>query len=265
MPRKVKAPPHTKRRVIIEARNISAIIGGLRILDQVSFSVRRGEYLGIIGPNGGGKTTLLNMLLKLNKPTSGSVHLFGTPVNEFREWGRIGYVPQRVALQAGSAFPATVREVVATGRLPRLGLFKRYKPEDRKAIDDALEVVDIARFQDRVVGDLSGGERQRVFIARALAGDPDILILDEPTVGVDSPSQEAFFTFIRNLNKDRGMTVLFVTHDVNVVVSEATTVLCLNHKMICHGTTDEFVKQKYMHKLYEEMEGHHGHHQEHEG
>lgn len=242
--------------------NVSARIGGLLILDDLTFSVQKGEYVGIIGPNGGGKTTLLHVLLGLTKPNSGNVRLFGKSIQEFREWGRIGYVPQRVAVQAGSAFPATVREIVATGRLPRLGIFQRFREKDRVAIDDAINVVGISHFQHRVIGGLSGGECQRVFIARALAGEPDVLILDEPTVGVDASSQKAFFSFIRKLNRERGMTVLFVTHDMNVVASEASTVLCLNHHAEFYGSSKDFRKKEYLH---ENMNGAHIHHGEHAG
>ena len=149
----------------------------------------------MIGPNGGGKTTLLRIILGLLKPDSGEVRILGMRVDEVKERYRIGYIPQKVT-QAEFYFPASVEEIVMSGRTARAGLFKRYHQVDNQAITQAMEIAEITEYKSRLIGSLSGGERQRVFIARALAGEPEVLILDEPVVGVDIVSQEKFFDFL---------------------------------------------------------------------
>jgi zinc transport system ATP-binding protein len=238
-----------KKQVIIDAQEVGLTFGDQVILENITFTVQEGEYLGVIGPNGGGKTMLLSILLGLIKPTSGSVKIFGHDAATFEDRHVIGYVPQRIA-HGDIDFPATVREIVASGRTPRVGLLKVFRQHDYEAVTRAMDIAGIGKNADRRIGELSGGERQRVFIARALAAEPKLLILDEPTVGVDVASQERFYDFLEELNKKRGITILFVTHDMDVVASEATTVLCLNHGLICHGTPKEFMKPEILERLY---------------
>lgn len=233
----------------IEVNNVSFSYNGQPVLDNISFSVNNGEYLGIIGPNGGGKTTLIKIILGLLKPTTGTVKIFGTDIKEFQEKSLIGYVPQRIS-QVASQFPATVKEVIETGRTARIGLFKRYTKDDGLAIEKAIEVAGVARLKHRLIEDLSGGERQRVFIARALSAEPKILILDEPSAGVDLASQEQFYTFIQKLNQELGLTILFISHDIDVVAHEVKCLLCLNKNLVCHGNPREFLKEEQMEKLY---------------
>ncbi len=236
-------------RVIIDVHDLSFRYGSVPVLENVSFAVNEGEYLGVIGPNGGGKTTLVKILLGLLRPTSGTVKVFGHDVRLFREAYRIGYVPQRIT-QTEVQFPATVREVVASGRTGHVGLFRRFRHEDHDAVDRAMRTTDVHQYRGRLFGTLSGGERQKVLIARALAGDPRILILDEPTVGVDIGAQGKFYAFLADLNERHGITILFVTHDIDVIAREARSVLCLNHGLVCHGSPREFIKEEYMERLY---------------
>ena len=235
--------------VIVDMKHVSFRYGDVPVLDDVSFTITEGEYLGVIGPNGGGKTTLVKILLGLLKPTSGTVTVFGKDIAEFRDGFQIGYVPQRLA-HADTQFPAIVREIVASGRTARVGLGRRFKQGDRDAIEKALRVAEVVHIEDRRMGRLSGGERQKVLIARALAGDPNVLILDEPTVGVDIASQEKFYAFLADLNQKHGITIVFVTHDIDVIAREARSVLCLNHGLICHGSPKDFIKEEYMERLY---------------
>lgn len=235
--------------VIIDAQHVSFRYGDVPVLDDVSFTVTEGEYLGVIGPNGGGKTTLVKILLGLLRPTAGTVTVFGHDIREFREGFHIGYVPQRLA-HMDREFPATVREVVASGRTPRIGLLKFFQHEDMDAIEKAMEIAEVHEYRNRLVGRLSGGQRQKVLIARALAGNSRILILDEPTVGVDVASQEKFYAFLADLNTRHGITIIFVTHDIDVIAREARSVLCLNHGLICHGSPKDFIKEEIMEKLY---------------
>lgn len=233
----------------IELNNVSFSYDHTSVLENLSFTVRKGEYLGIIGPNGGGKTTLIKIILGLLQPTSGTISLFGKDRHDFKEKYRIGYVPQRIT-QAEKGFPATVFEVVRTGRIARLGFFERFTKDDTDAVERAMEISGIARYRDTLIGNLSGGERQRVFIARALASQPDVLILDEPTVGVDIGAQKTFYDFLSSLNKDHNITIIFISHDVDAVSQETKTVLCLNHNLVCHGLPQDLLNEHILERLY---------------
>ncbi|TAN35815.1 metal ABC transporter ATP-binding protein, partial [Patescibacteria group bacterium] len=233
----------------IELNNVSFSYDHTSVLENLSFTVRKGEYLGIIGPNGGGKTTLIKIILGLLQPTSGTISLFGKDRHDFKEKYRIGYVPQRIT-QAEKSFPATVFEVVRTGRIARLGFFERFTKDDTDAVERAMEISGIARYRDTLIGNLSGGERQRVFIARALASEPDVLILDEPTVGVDIGAQKTFYDFLSSLNKEHNITIIFISHDIDAVSHETKTVLCLNHNLVCHGLPQDLLNEHILERLY---------------
>lgn len=233
----------------IEVEDVSFHYNGTTVLEQVSFTVSSGEYLGIIGPNGGGKTTLIRIILGLLMPQSGTVRIFGNEVRRTEKKCGIGYVPQRAA-QAEFYFPATVHEIVKSGRTAQVGPFRRYRQEDHRAIDKAMEITGVTGLKDRLISRLSGGERQRVFIARTLAGESKILILDEPAVGVDIASQENFYRFLSYLNSELKITIIFVSHDVSVIAQEVKTVLCLNHSLICHGLPENFIKEEFLEEVY---------------
>lgn len=221
------------------------------VLEGISFAVHKGDYLGIIGPNGGGKTTLIKIILGLLHPTEGAVQLFGKDRHDFKERYRIGYVPQRVT-QTDKNFPATVFEVVRSGRIPRLGFFKRFRKSDLEAVERAMSLAGIAKYRNTLIGSLSGGERQRVFIARALASGPDVLVLDEPTVGVDIGAQKTFYEFLASLNRDEKLTIIFISHDVDMISQETKTVLCVNHSLVCHGLPHELTNEHLLKELYGE-------------
>ncbi|HHW40459.1 MAG TPA: metal ABC transporter ATP-binding protein [Syntrophomonadaceae bacterium] len=218
------------------------------VLEGVSLTVREGDFLALIGPNGSGKTTLVKIVLGLLKPMKGKVFLFGTETGRFSEWYRVGYVPQRPALD--TTFPSTVAEVVAAGRFGRVGLGRRLKRGDWQAIEEAMEVVGLLPLYDRPVTELSGGQQQRAFIARALAGQPDLLILDEPQVGLDDRALHEFYRLLRYLNCERGITLLMVSHDVGVVGRWVSRVACLNRTLICHGTPQEVLNPINLSRLY---------------
>lgn len=240
----------TAPNICLEVKDVSFSYNGVPILNHISFSVRAGEYLGIFGPNGGGKTTLLKIILGLLKPTSGEVIIFGKNLEAFKEHFLIGYVPQHMG-RTDYNFPATVEEVVKSGRTAKIGLFKRFNKEDRHAVQQAMEIADVVNYKNQLISKLSGGERQRVFIARALAGNPKILILDEPTVGVDTPSQEKFYTFLQDLNHKWGLTIIIVSHDIDIVADEVKCILCLNRGLVCHGSPPkDFLKEEYLEQLY---------------
>ena len=233
----------------IELDNVSFSYEGVSVIENLTFTVRKGEYLGIICPNGGGKTTLIKVILGLLHQTEGRVVLFGKDRHDFKEKYRIGYVPQRVR-QTDKEFPATVFEVVKTGRIARLGFFERFAKKDIDAVEHAMEISGIAKYRNTLIGSLSGGERQRVFIARALASEPDVLILDEPTVGVDIGAQKTFYDFLAKLNTDQHITIIFISHDIDAVSRETKTVLCLNHNLVCHGLPQDLLNEHILERLY---------------
>src|SRR5258708_5134679 len=167
-------PDHTQN--IIEVNKVSFSYDGQEVFKDINLTIHRGDYLAIVGGNGSGKTTLIKIILGLLEPTSGSVRLFARDIKDFKEWPKIGYVPQK-ATNFDSNFPATVEEAVLMGRYARRGLFRRITNEDREKTRQALEKVDMLVFKDRLIGDLSGGQQQRVFIARALATEPEVLFL----------------------------------------------------------------------------------------
>jgi zinc transport system ATP-binding protein len=186
-------------------------LGGRPVLRGIDLAVRPGEVLAVLGANGSGKSTLVRTVLGLVPTCRGEVRLFGTRLNDFRDWRRVGFVPQRAG--AGSGVPATVREVVAAGRLSRRRPFLPSRREDRAAIEDAIDAVGLREKARDGVATLSGGQQQRVLIARALAGVPDLLVLDEPTAGVDVQSQQAFADALATLVA-RGATIVLVAHEL---------------------------------------------------
>ncbi|MEO5361547.1 MAG: metal ABC transporter ATP-binding protein [Nitrospirota bacterium] len=239
----------TSDQYCIEAENINFSFDKNIVIENVSFRIAEGQYTGLIGPNGGGKTTLIRIILGLLTPSSGTVRLFGEPSSEFTRRFLIGYVPQN-ASQSEFYFPATAHEIVKSGRTARRGLFKRFTKEDNSAVVQAMETAGVVDLKDRLIGKLSGGQRQRVFIARALAGDPKVLILDEPAVGVDTASKERFYEFLQKLNKESGITILFVTHDLGVIAHEVETVLCLNTTLLCHSEPGQFTEDRLVEIAY---------------
>jgi zinc transport system ATP-binding protein len=196
---------------VVNVRNLAVAFDGREVLHGISLDVVAGEVVAILGANGSGKSTLVRAVLGLAPVIGGRIDLFGVSQDRFRDWARIGYVPQRMG--AGSGVPATVGEVVASGRLARRGLFRPRRAADRAAVLAALSDVGLADRIGDPVATLSGGQQQRTLIARALAAEPDLLILDEPTAGVDAASQEAFAATLERF-RARGGTTLLVAHEL---------------------------------------------------
>ncbi|EXX86664.1 ABC transporter [Paenibacillus darwinianus] len=198
---------------VIKLTGVSFSYENQPVITNLNFSVQERDFVGLIGSNGAGKTTLLRMIVGLLKPAEGSVSLFGKPVSQFDQWEKIGYVPQKNAFNP--LFPATVREVVLSGLYSRGKLFKRISKVDQIKCDDALHAMRIEDLAGKRIGMLSGGQQQRVFLARALINNPALLILDEPTVGIDTETQEGFFHMIRHMHKHHNITFLMVSHDMD--------------------------------------------------
>jgi zinc transport system ATP-binding protein len=232
---------------VIDVEGVSFAYGGQPVVEDVSLSVEEGEFLGLIGPNGSGKTTLLKLMFGLLSPDSGRAELFGEPAERFDEGERLGYVSQH-STDGDRSMPVTVREVVTMGRYAHAGL-SRLTDEDRRIVDDALERVGITDLADRRIGRLSGGQRQRVYIARALASEADVLALDEPTVGVDADSRDAFYDLLDELN-GQGITIVLIEHDIGVVTEHADRIACINRELYHHGDTRGFLESDALARAY---------------
>ena len=235
-------------RPFVELEGVGVSYGEVRVLDGINLTVEPGDFLGIIGPNGSGKTTLLRVMLGLLEPQEGSVRLFGQPPSAFREWRRLGYVPQRAALDP--SLPVTVHEVVASGLVASLGLLQRIGRAQRARVTDALARVGMEAHARARIGALSTGQQQRVLIARALCSDPELIILDEPTGGVDPEAQTSFYAMLQHLNREREVTLVLVSHDIGVVAKQVTKLACLNRRLIFHGRPGDFLSDAALTALY---------------
>lgn len=234
---------------IFDVKNLNFSARGQDILSNISLEIFNGEYIAIIGPNGGGKTTLIRMLLGLDIPTNGHIKIFGKKLKNFKDWNKIGFVPQRAA-QVDQNFPATALDIVKMGRTSKRKLFARESEDDVRAVDDAMFKMDILDLKDKMVGTLSGGQRQRVMIARALASNPEILILDEPNTGVDIASQQNFYALLAKLNKEDKITIVFITHDIGVIADDIGRLFTINQKAIICNDPKEALSCEEMSDLY---------------
>lgn len=226
---------------VVSLRDIHFSYGDKTILDGVNLDIPRGSFIGLVGPNGGGKTTLVKIMLGLLKPDRGSVYLLNKELNTFKQWNRIGYVSQK-SNAFNKGFPATVFEVVAMGLTAKIGYLRFFKKEHKKKVMHALEQVGMQEYAKQNIGELSGGQQQRVFIARALVGNPELLILDEPTVGVDFKNVQQFYSLLHKLNEEKSITLLLITHDTGAMTKHATDVACLNKTLHFHGKTQEYAQ-----------------------
>jgi len=222
---------------VIELSDVEFGYTATPVVRDISLAIEPGEYLAVVGPNGSGKSTLMKLMLGLLEPDQGTATLFGESAHRFDDGQRVGYVAQHAS--ASKEMPITVREVVKMGRFPHVG-FGTLSSEDWQVVDEALVTVGMGEFANRRITQLSGGQRQRAFIARALASEAEMLVLDEPTVGVDAESVDAFYDLLESLN-DQGITVLLIEHDLGAVTDHADRVVCLNGRVHFDGPTEEFV------------------------
>ena len=231
---------HTKN--IIEVENVSFSYGQTEALKDITLNIHKGDYVGVIGPNGAGKTTLFKIMIGLLPPKSGSVKLFGQNIDNFKDWHKIGYVPQKAAMFDFN-FPATVSEIVAMGKYRRSRLFFKNAPDDKAAVQNALEQTGMWPERSRLIGDLSGGQQQRVFIARALVNQPEVILLDEPTMGVDKKSQDGFYAMLQKLNIDLSLTLVLISHDIERITKEVMHIACVDRTLTCHMSPEEYLKE----------------------
>ena len=237
----------------LSVENLCVKLNGYHLIENITFSVEEGSIVAIIGPNGAGKTTLIKAILGLIPYSAGSISLFGRPLKGNNSHINVGYVPQR--LDFDRTFPLTVSELLSF-TVPPIHPFYFYKRRGKnKHIRQLLEVVGVQNLADRSIGKLSGGELQRVMIAKAIANNPKILFLDEPSSGVDIEGQEKFYDLIMRLNREKGLTVILISHDLNIVYRFADNVLCLNRKLVCTGKPREALTDEVIKSVYGEMMG----------
>ena len=224
----------------VDIQHVSFSYDDKKVLEDVTLQIPKGTFLGLVGPNGSGKSTLIKLILGILKPDHGVINVFGTPISKLKNRHVIGFVSQK-ANSFNTGFPATVLEVVMSGLVSKVGLFKRLTKKHKELAIEAIAAVGMEEFIHQNIGELSGGQQQRVFIARSLVSNPELLILDEPTVGVDIKNVENFFNMLGALNKQKGITLIMVSHDIGTMTNHASHVACLNKTLHFHGDSDQFL------------------------
>ncbi len=227
---------------IIEIQNLNFSYNSQPVLRDLNLSVNPGDFIAMIGPNGGGKTTLLKLMLGLLNADSGSIRIFGQPAQDVSH--RIGYVPQAVHINKN--FPVSALDVVLMGKLKPGRGWSRHSQQDRVAALKALEQVEMKKFHDHLIGELSGGQQQRVFVARALVTNPELLLLDEPTASIDTKGQNELYLHLKELNEE--ITIIVVSHDLMVISGYIKSVICVNQRLYYHGhaeLTGEMIEMMY--------------------
>ncbi|MEW6570888.1 MAG: metal ABC transporter ATP-binding protein [Nitrospirota bacterium] len=240
---------------IIYVENLSFRYNSVEVLSNISFNVEYGDYVGLVGPNGSGKTTLIKIILGLVRAEKGKLSLFGERPDNFKEWFRVGYLPQKLA-HFNPYFPATVKEVVSLGLFSKKVFPKRVKEEDEKALEEAMKLMDVLDIKNKLIGELSGGQQQRVLVARAVVNKPELLILDEPTTALDPEAREIFFQTVGELNRIKRVTVVLVTHDIANIGKYASKLMYLDKKLVFYGSFEEFCISQSMTDYFGEFTQH---------
>ncbi len=241
----------TEKEVILEVKNLTVLRNGTIAVKNATFKVHRGDYVGIVGPNGGGKTSLILAILGALPRADGEIRLFGESIETFSKWEKVAYVSQ-TAINFDVHFPLSVRELVALGLVNNANIGRRLKKEDWRRVDDILRFMGLSELKARRIGQLSGGQKQRVFVAKALVREPDILFLDEPVAGVDAATQERFYKKLSDLNTKKGTTILIVSHDLTAVFCRMSKVICVNREVNVADITANLEPEKILRKAYGE-------------
>jgi zinc transport system ATP-binding protein len=250
--------------ILLQAEHLHIAYDGSEILRDISFRVESGDYLGIVGPNGSGKSTLIRAMLGLIPVTSGAVRLFGEPLPHFRDWSKIGYLPQRLNF-ANPHFPATVEEIVRLGLIGKNGPKGRLSPGEALQVEEIMTRMGISDQRRQLIGHLSGGQQQRALLARALVGRPALLLLDEPTTALDPETREDFYAIISELNRELGTAIILITHDTWNIGQYAQRFVYLDKAVVFDGTFAEFCSSAEMTSFFGEHSNktiyhHHGDH-----
>jgi zinc transport system ATP-binding protein len=236
---------------ILEVKNLNVNRNGTLAIKDATFTINKGDYVGIVGPNGGGKTTLLRVILNFLPHTQGTIQLFGEDLTKFSSWHKVAYISQQ-ATNFEDQFPLTVRELVSLGCIKKGYLGRKFTQEDWKNVDDNIEFMGLSDVANRRIGQLSGGQKQRMFVAKALTHKPELILLDEPIVGVDSDAQEKFYKKLSDLNTKHQTTILIVTHDLASVFCRMSKILCINKNIELANITQNLDTTNLLKRAYGE-------------
>lgn len=234
---------------IIRITNLGFDYGEGWVFHKLNLNIEKGDFVAVIGANGAGKSTLLKMLANVVTPTQGEIQYYNLPVADFHEWEKIGYVPQNPARQQRN-FPISVREVIELGLIHRHNLLGRINSQDRQMIDKMLTDFDLTALQHRKIGELSGGQQQRVFLARAMVKQPEILLLDEPATGIDTQAKTLLYGMLKKINRENGVTIVMVSHDLELAAETARNALCLDHGICFWGEVHAALKHHHKHGYF---------------
>jgi len=240
---------------IIETKDLSVNYGQTEALKDVSFAIEQGDFVGLAGPNGAGKTTLVKAILGLIPVLSGKIELFSITKEKFNDWGKIGYLPQKLST-INALFPATVDEIVILGLLSQKKFPKIITASDYKKVDEILRELGISNLKKRMLSELSGGQQQKVLLARALVSDPQVLIFDEPSTALDPESRESFFQLIQKLNKQKSITIILITHDTGYIGQYANRLLYIDKSLVYFGKFTDFCASEKMNSYFGKYEQH---------
>ena len=240
---------------VIQTNSLSVNYDKSEAVSNISFSIERGDFVGLAGPNGAGKTTLVKAILGLLPLSKGSIELFGQSQKEYTDWGKIGYLPQK-ASTINPLFPATVQEIVTLGLLSGQNYPKRLSKTDVEQTDKVLHELDIFDLKKLMFSELSGGQQQKVLLARALVSQPEALIFDEPSTALDPESRETFFKMLERLNKEKGITILFITHDTGYIGQYANKLMYIDKNLIYYGMFSDFCRSEKMNTYFGTYEHH---------
>ncbi len=234
---------------IIEIKDLGFDYGEGWVFHKLSLDIEEGDFIAVIGANGAGKSTLLKMLANVITPTIGKITYYGTPIENFKDWRKIGYVPQNPGKQQRN-FPISVKEVVTLGLLDGNSLTHRFTAEEKAAVAEILERFNLTDLRYRKIGDLSGGQQQRVFLARAMVKQPKILLLDEPATGIDTAAKVELYAMLKRINREQGVTVVMVSHDLELAADAAQNALCLDHGICFWGEVHAALKHHHKHGYF---------------
>lgn len=234
---------------IITVRGLGFDYGDGWVFHNLDLDIPQGDFVAVIGANGAGKSTMMKMLAHALEPTAGEIYYFGRPIAEFSEWQKIGYVPQNPA-KLQREFPISVEEVVALGLLSSGSLLRRFGQQERKAVDEALAAFNLTALRKRKIGELSGGQQQRVFLARAMVKRPEILLLDEPATGIDTASKAELYAMLKRINREQGVTIVMISHDLELAAEAAKSALCIDHGICFRGEVHAALQHHHKHGYF---------------
>lgn len=240
---------------IVETQKLTVSYGKIEAIKDITFSVMPGDFVGLAGPNGAGKTTLVKALLGLLPIASGHIHFFGRLHKIFKDWRKIGYLPQALASQ-NPLFPAEVEEIVLLGLLAGKKIPKTVTRADKEKVEKILVDLEITALKKKMLSELSGGQQQRVMLARALVSEPELLVFDEPSTALDPNARESFFALIKKLNKEKGIAVILITHDTGYIGRYANKLLYLDTKMVYFGDFKGFCQSEKMRSYFGDFDQH---------